>query len=431
MDREFSLYELNIMIGGAIKEAFPTQYKVTAEISELNNHSSGHCYLELVQKNEAGQTVAKARGMIWASTYRQLRPYFEQTTGQQFRAGIKVLVTVSVTFHPMFHYSLNITDIDPTFTIGDMARRRAEIIKQLTAEGVIDDNKKLEWSDTPRRIAVISSATAAGYGDFINQLHNNAQGFKLYTSLFATIMQGDQSETSVIKSLDRVFENADCFDCVVIIRGGGATSELNCFDSYKLAQHITQFPIPVVVGIGHERDETVLDYVANTRVKTPTAAAEMLIGRMQIARDRGNEIKDAIASAVNNRLSFEGERLNVYKERIPNYISNTLNREMKSLLTTSNRLSYTTGQIITRESVKLSPIASIIKSALQRNIEREEAKLNLIKSKIELTSPESILKRGYSLTVKDGVVIKGVNDISQGDSISIIFADGEKSATID
>lgn len=252
----------------------------TGELSDVRSNTTGHCYLEFVQKDpRSNNLVAKARGMIWSNIYRLLKPYFEETTGQLFASGIKVLVKVTVQFHELYGYSLTVLDIDPAYTLGDMARRRREILMQLEEEGVLTLNKELEMPVLPQRIAVISSATAAGYGDFCHQLQHNSGGFFFYTELFPALMQGNQVEESVLAALDRINDRVNEFDVVVIIRGGGATSDLSGFDTYLLAAACAQFPLPVITGIGHERDDTVLDSVAHTRVKTPTAAAELLIHR--------------------------------------------------------------------------------------------------------------------------------------------------------
>lgn len=426
MENEITLYQLNMMVSAAVTDAFPGRFKVSAEISEQREHSSGHCYLELIQKDPSGgQTIARARANIWASTYRTLRPYFEQATGRKLQAGVKVLVTASVSFHPNYHYSLTIWDIDPTYTIGDMARRRAEIIKRLTDDGIIDDNKKTEWNLLPRRIAIISSPSAAGYGDFMNQLHGNARGYRFYTALFAAAMQGDASESSIIGALERIFEAQDNFDCVVIIRGGGATSELNCFDSYPLAQSVAQFPLPVIVGIGHERDETVLDYVANTRVKTPTAAAEKLIEKVQEAEERCTMLKEEVIATVTDRMQSEKERIALLKERIPNAVIRKITREENRALQIKNRILYGIQQNISRQRLMLANRAAMIKSGAVRGIEREKNKIELIRNKIELSSPDNILKRGYSITTRNGYPVKSAGQISEGDEIETILIDGK------
>lgn len=426
MENEITLYQLNMMISAAVTEAFPGRFKVSAEISEQREHSSGHCYLELIQKDPAnGQTVARARANIWANTYRTLRPHFEKATGRKLQAGVKVLVTASVSFHPNYHYSLTIWDIDPTYTIGDMARRRAEIIKRLTDDGIIDDNKKTVWDLLPRRVAVISSPSAAGYGDFMNQLHGNARGYKFYTALFAAAMQGDASEASIIGAMERIFNAHEMFDCVVIIRGGGATSELNCFDSYPLAQSVAQCPLPVIVGIGHDRDETVLDYVANTRVKTPTAAAEKLIEKMQEAEERCSALKEEVIATVTGRMQGEKERVALLKERIPNAVMRRINREENRAMQIKNRIIYGIQQNISHSRLTLATFRATVKSGAGRVIEREKNRVELIRNMIELSSPDNILKRGYSITTVNGLPIRSAGQVSAGDEIETILIDGK------
>ena len=281
-----SLYDLNVLVRRSLEQCLPDTYWIQAELSDVRTNSTGHCYLEFVQKDaRSNSLIAKARGTIWSNVFRLLKPYFEEATGQAFVSGIKVLVQVTVSFHELYGYSLTVQDIDPTYTLGDMARRRKEILKQLEEEGVLLLNKELDIPRLPQRVAVISSSTAAGYGDFCHQLKNNPGGFYFYTELFPALMQGDRVEESVLVALDKINSRLESFDVVVIIRGGGATSDLSGFDTYLLAAACAQFPLPVITGIGHERDDTVLDSVAHTRVKTPTAAAEFLIGCMNDAAE--------------------------------------------------------------------------------------------------------------------------------------------------
>jgi len=267
MVNKLTLSELNERIRDALLEAFPGMVWVIAEVSELKENRSGHCYLELVEK-EGNEIVARSRATIWSYTYRMLKPYFETTTGQLFTQGIKILVQASVEYHPAYGLSLNIKDIDPTYTVGDMALQRKEIIDRLQKEGVFDMNRELNLPLVPQKIAVISSATAAGYQDFMNQLESNEYGFVFYTRLFEAFMQGAEAVPSIIRALERIFQYEDFFDAVVIIRGGGATADLSSFDNYELAINITQFPLPVITGIGHEKDDTIIDLVAHTRLKT-------------------------------------------------------------------------------------------------------------------------------------------------------------------
>jgi exodeoxyribonuclease VII large subunit len=274
MNGMMKLSELNGMVRQVLTEAFPTKLWVVAEISELKTQRSGHCYLVLIEKDTfTDKVVAQARATIWSYIYRILKPYFETTTGQVLIEGLKVLVQVTVEFHELYGYSLNIQDIDPTYTLGDLARRKTDIINKLTREGVIDMNKGLDFPLVPQRIAVISSETAAGYQDFTNHLNTNQGGYVFYTKLFSALMQGPQTEVSVIRALERIYEYEDLFDVVVIIRGGGSQFDLSCFDNYNIAFHVAQFPLPVITGIGHEKDNSVVDLVAHTRLKTPTAVA--------------------------------------------------------------------------------------------------------------------------------------------------------------
>ena len=298
-----SLYELNALVRRSLEQCLPDAYWIQAELSDVRTNSTGHCYLEFVQKDvRSNSLIAKARGTIWSNVFRLLKPYFEEATGQAFVSGIKVLVQVTVSFHELYGYSLTVQDIDPTYTLGDMARRRKEILKQLEEEGVLTLNKELRMPRLPQRIAVVSSPTAAGYGDFCHQLQNNPGGFYFYTELFPALMQGDRVEESVLSALDKINSRSDSFDVVVIIRGGGATSDLSGFDTYLLAAACAQFPLPVITGIGHERDDTVLDSVAHTRVKTPTAAAEFLIDCMNEAADELESLAARLCDGVRNLL---------------------------------------------------------------------------------------------------------------------------------
>lgn len=314
-----SLYDLNALVRRSLEQCLPDEYWVQAELSEVRTHpATGHCYVEFVQKDPRGNNlVAKARGVIWSNVFRLLRPYFEESTGQAFEAGIKVLVQVSVSFHELYGFNLTVHDIDPTYTLGDMARRRREILKQLEDEGVLTLNKELPMPVLPRRVAVISSPTAAGYGDFRHQLEHNPRGYAFQVTLFAAAMQGDRVEASILEALDAINSRVEQFDVVVIIRGGGATSDLSCFDTYLLAAACAQFPLPIITGIGHERDDTVLDSVAHVRVKTPTAAAEYLIARMDEAADRLNDLVVRLHEGVTARLEQERRCLYQCRNRIP------------------------------------------------------------------------------------------------------------------
>lgn len=305
-----TLYELNNLVRGVLESRLKDEYWLQAELSEVREAYNGHCYVEFVQKDTAGRNlIAKARGAIWAGTYRLLAPMFERETGQRLVPGLKVLVRVSVTFHELYGYSLTVSDIDPAYTLGDIARRRKEILAQLAAEGILNDNKELRLPLLANRIAVISSATAAGYGDFCNQLLRNDYGLRFTVRLFPAVMQGERVEASVLAAMDAVMAECDAWDAVVIIRGGGAVSDLSGFDTYLLAAACAQFPLPVITGIGHERDETVLDAVAHTRVKTPTAAAAFLIAHQVETASVLDGLARRISQAARWRMEREQNRL--------------------------------------------------------------------------------------------------------------------------
>lgn len=404
-----SLLELNSLVRRSLEQCLPDEYWVQAELSDVRTNSTGHCYLEFIQKDpRSNALVAKARGTIWANVYRLLKPYFEEATGQAFVSGIKVLVQVTVSFHELYGYSLTVQDIDPTYTLGDMARRRREILKQLEEEGVLTLNKELEMPALPRRIAVISSPTAAGYGDFCHQLQHNPRGFFFYTELFPALMQGDRVEESVLSALDAILNRQEEFDVVVIIRGGGATSDLSGFDTYLLAASCAQFPLPIITGIGHERDDTVLDSVAHTRVKTPTAAAEYLISCMELAADELEVLANRLHNSVRTRLTEEQRRLNTYRNRIPSAVVRRISDAKLSLLTAQRDISQ----------------------AVSTSLSRQRHRLELLQQRLADASPEKMLARGYSITLKDGKAVKNAALLKDNDELLTRFYKGEVTSII-
>lgn len=408
-EASLSLLELNALVRRSLEQCLPDAYWVQAELSDVRSNASGHCYLEFVQKDPRGNNlIAKARGTIWANVYRLLKPYFEEATGQLFTSGIKVLVKVTVAFHELYGYSLTVQDIDPTYTLGDMARRRREILMQLEEEGVLTLNKELDLPELPQRIAVISSPTAAGYGDFSHQLQHNGQGFFFYTELFPALMQGSQVEESVLAALDRVLARLHEFDVVVIIRGGGATSDLSGFDTYLLAAACAQFPLPIITGIGHERDDTVLDAVAHTRVKTPTAAAELLINRMEVAATRLQDLTDRLYAGVLYRLEQERKKLSAYTTRIPSQVVHRLAGARMQLQTLKMSLLHGAGSLLARK----------------------KHRLELLQIRVADASPDKLLKRGYSLTLKDGKVVRDAAALHEGDELTTRFHNGEVTSIV-
>ena len=426
----YSLLELNTALRAAVDKAFPDKYWVCAEVSELHVNAAGHCYLELIEKNARGATVARQRAMIWAPVFRLLKPYFEQETGFAFSAGIKVLVQVSVAFHELYGMSLVIGDINPTYTLGDAARRRAEILRRLVDEGVIDMNRELALPIVPQRIAVISSGTAAGYGDFIDQLQNNPYRYVFYPVLFPAVMQSERTESSVIEALNRIYAAIDHFDCVVIIRGGGATSDLGSFDSYPLAANVAQFPLPVVVGIGHDRDETVLDHVAAVRVKTPTAAAEWLVARVHETELRIEALRREAAEAVEACLSRETTRLQQVVSMLPLAVTRRLHAEQSRLLAAVATVERGSHERISQEKSRLSLLTHLIPERISSRLHHEAQRLDSLQQRINLLSPDALLSRGYSLVLKEGKVVRSVADLAAGDATTLLLADGEASATI-
>lgn len=419
-----SLLELNGLVRAGIRACLPGEYWVQAELSDVRSNYSGHCYLEFVQKDtRSNALVAKARGIIWSNVYSRLRGYFERETGQAFVSGIKVLVKVTVDFHEQYGYSLTVVDIDPTYTLGDMARRRKEILLRLQQEGVLTLNKELEVAVPAQRVAVISSATAAGYGDFCNQLLNNEFGFVFYPKLFPAVMQGDKVESSIIAALNRIYKQVERWDVVVIIRGGGATSDLSGFDTYDLAANCAQFPLPIITGIGHERDDTVLDMVSHTRVKTPTAAAEYLIGNLRSTAERLEECADILSHVIPDRLQREKERLDRWITRIPSQVQMRLQKEAFLQERFSNRIKMAWKNRLMREEYRLQLFPRMATAATTR-LQREKHRLELMEQQVKAASPELLLKKGYSITLRNGRVVTDSTLLQPGDEIETRVAQG-------
>ena len=399
-----SLYELNRLIRITLREGMPDTYWVQAELSEVREAYNGHCYIELVQKAERGNTLlAKARGNIWANVYKMLKPYFESSTGQAFTAGIKVLLQVSVEYHEQYGLSLTVHDIDPTYTLGDMARRRKEILQQLDEEGVLTLNKELPMPMLPQRVAVISAAGAAGYGDFCDQLVGNPYGFVFYPKLFPAVMQGDRVEETIIAALDSIAASREMWDVVVIIRGGGATSDLSGFDTYALAANCAQFPLPIITGIGHERDDTVLDMVAHTRVKTPTAAAEHLVAALVDAASGLDALTGSLTTGITNRIHREERRVEQIAQRLPALFS----------VMHANGLH------------RIEQLEARMSTALQHTLVVQKHRLELMEKVIEGASPMQILQRGYSITRCGGRVVRNAADLPEGSVLTTELAEGE------
>ncbi len=406
----FSLQELNIQVKESIKHAFSSPVWIRAEISELHENATGHGYFELIEKDEdTDNLLAKGKANCWASTFRMLKPYFESTTGEQLKVGLKILVLCSVEFHELYGISLNIKDIDPSYTLGDMALKRLETIKLLKEDGVFNMNKEIPLSKTPQRIAVISSETAAGYGDFIDQLMNNAEGFSFYTKLFPSIMQGEQSVDSIIKALDLVYSHQEKFDAVVIIRGGGATADLSTFDNYDLAFNCTQFPLPIITGIGHQRDESILDLVAHTAAKTPTAVAEFLLFCMNDTSQYLLDMQATIINFVEGKLQQETNRLHQLSVQFPAIVN----------------------EIVYKQKLKISLQGQGIKNAALSLLKEKRTDVLMKEKELILSSPEVLLSKGYSLTSKNNKIVKSITQLKKGDKITTQLKDGDVQSIVE
>ena len=400
ISKRFSLFELNRLVRETIECEMPNEYWVEAELSECRE-LRGHCYMELIEKDEQTATpIAKASAKCWASKWILVRPYFERTTGQRLVAGMKVLLKVYPQFHEAFGFSWIVTDIDPTYTLGDMARKRQEIIRQLKEEGVFDLQKELTLPLFCQRIAVISSETAAGYGDFCNQLADNPYGFQFQTQLFPAIMQGEGVEQSIINALERIYDQP--FDCVVIIRGGGATSDMSGFDTLALAEHVANFPLPIITGIGHDRDESILDMVSHTRVKTPTAAAALLIDHLKEVLDTVNNAQNSITRLVQQKLSTLSTQLSSVSEAIPRLFS----------------------IVKTRQEAKIDALQQRLPMLIERRFLAENHRLQLMEEKLKALDPQLLLKRGYSITLHKGRAVKDATTLKAGDEIETRLAQG-------
>lgn len=426
-----SLVEFNRRIGGLLHDASVQRCWVVAETSDVRQ-SGGHCYLELVQKDaQTGQTLARMRGIVWASVYARLRCEFERATGQPFASGMNVMVEVSANFHEQYGLSVVITGINPTYTLGDMARQRLEILNRLRSEGIIDMNKQLPWADVAQRVAVVSAAGAAGYGDFMNQLHNNPSGIKFYTCLFPAVMQGQSTVPSVIAALERINEYAGLFDCVVIIRGGGSTSDLNSFDNYDLAANIAQFPLPVICGIGHDRDNTVVDSVASVRVKTPTAAAEWLLDRAQSALEHVNALTDLVVDTATQMLSGARQQLAYFTSGIPLMADNIVVRHRARLQQIAAAIPVVAARRIDGAGKDLAFASQRLAMAARQCVANERQRVTGLEKQVELLSPDRVLRRGYSLTLRDGHVVTSASSLRAGDSLVTRFADGERTSVVE
>lgn len=423
--RHLSLYELNSLVRDVLAVSLPESYWVEAELSEAREAYGGHCYLELIQKDSLSNTpVAKAHAACWRTRWMTVRPKFERVTGQRIHAGMKVLLRVHAQFHENYGFTWIVDDIDPNYTMGDMARKRMEIVNTLKAEGVFDLQKELSLPMFCQRIAVISSATAAGYGDFCNQLEDNPYCLRFHTRLFPAMMQGEGVEQSVIAALDAINGEWEQWDCVAIIRGGGATSDMSGFDTLALAENVANFPLPVITGIGHDRDESVLDMISFRRVKTPTAAAAFLVDHLSDTYARVVNARETVVNCVKRRLQMERMRLDKLSANIPTLFSLVKTRQGAYLDRLMNRLVSGMQRRVQQADRRLDSLSRNIPSAMERRMTKESHRLQLLSQRIKAQDPELLLKRGYSITLKDGKSVRSAEQLKPGDIIETRLAEG-------
>lgn len=401
---------------------------VTAETSDVRR--SGHCYLELVEKDPlTGTPLARVRATIWRSMLPRIDAIFAGATGNILGSGMKVMVKLTASFHPAYGLSANITDIDPAYTLGDLVRLRREIIARLRKEGIIDLNRELQWPEVALRIAVISAPGAAGYGDFVHQLLTNTSCLNFRVRLFPALMQGATAASSIIEALEAIAAEEERWDGVVIIRGGGATSDLAAFDNYDLAANIAQFPLPIIIGIGHERDVTVLDEVANMRVKTPTAAAEWLIGRGEAVLARLEQLAGQIYLSASEILTGSREQLARIEATLPHLPGVAIQNARKRLDHLTMVMTQTTTTCLRPEMSRLDVMTERLSTSVSTLIERQRVRLDKMESLVKVLSPEATLARGYSITRVNGHAVSSADEIHPGDTLLTTLSDGSVVST--
>ncbi len=413
MSLSFTLSQLNHLIKQSISSDFPETCWLLAEINQISVNYSGHCYIEFIEKQPSTDKIlAKNKATIWAKSYKQIKARFEEQTGETLKVGIKIMVSVTVEFHEIYGLSLNIQDIDPAYTIGDMEQRKQKIIHQLENEGIFELNKELYFPNIPKNIAIISSPTAAGYEDFVNQIQNNAYGFVFNLKLFAAIMQGNEAENSIIQAMEKIYSYDDLFDIVVIIRGGGSKSDLLYFDSYTLASNICQYPIPIVTGIGHERDTSIADMVANTSKKTPTAVAEFIIAKFIDIDNMLNELENRIINSAKTTLSKNNKKLEILTINLLNATQNFMTRrqtEMANLLTKTKTAVH---NLTNNKKKNLTLLEYKIRSETEKYLIKQKNNIAMIEKFVEYNDHKNILKKGYSITRYKNIALKDAADLN-------------------
>jgi exodeoxyribonuclease VII large subunit len=450
MEDSRSLSSLILSVKNSLEERFPLPVWLVAEISEMNINRSGHCYLELIEKDIlSDKIIAKARATIWAFAFRMIRPYFETSTGETLRSGLKVLLKVSVEFHEVYGFSLNVSDIDPQYTLGDLAMKRTRIIQQLQDDGVFEMNKLLAFPKVPQRIAVVSSETAAGYGDFQQQLQANTHNFAFKTRLFPAVMQGNNAPESIITAFERVYESIADFDVVVLLRGGGSKSDLSCFDDYELSYYITQFPLPVLTGIGHERDDSVCDLVAHTRLKTPTAVAEFLIQRLLDFKQQLDYYFDSVVNHFDEQMEKHKQQLSNSLQQLNHISREQISWNQQKLLVIQSGVQNAAKQYFHDKNILVRHLSSDFKRLAKNGLTHESDNfvrhsirlkkwlnnyfhsktehLHFLEEKNHWANPQHQFDRGFSLIKQAGKIISDPSLIKSGEPIELQMAKGSVS----
>lgn len=404
-----SLYELTAGIRQAIADMQISTW-VIAEISEINSNRSGHVYLDLIEKSSiSGNVIAKLRATIWCSCAQRILPKFEVETGQSLRSGMKGMFFVTVGFHEVYGLSANISAINSEFTLGDIERQRRETIMRLEQEGVIDMNKSLQLPTVLKHIAIISAETAAGYGDFCKQIENNVYGFNLSLKLYPAQMQGIGADNSIMEALDRIINEPKHPDAVVIIRGGGSRSDLACFDSYELAFYVANYPLPILTGIGHERDNSVVDIVAHTRLKTPTAVAEFIIGHNVEFLNLLDALSEKIITLARSFYELRNTKVEALFLSLRTSVNSIMHSYSERLTQMTNTIALTSNNIVSQRLMQLDSIEQIIKAH----------------------DPRDLLKKGYSLTMINGKTLRSAKEVNAGDKIQTLLSDGVVSSIVE
>lgn len=405
--QQYSLSEFNTHIKKVLSQNMESTYWIMAEIGQISVAARGHCYMELVEKDD--QFIkAKIRANIWASKFAPMHEWFQSVTGTTLKEGMKILLNGSLTYHEVYGMSLNINDIDATFTLGEREKKKRETLLRLESEGILDMNTSLELPHIVQRFAIISSETAAGYGDFVNQFDNNAYGYVAKYSLYPAVMQGDQAPESIINSLVNIYEREDEYDAVILIRGGGSQIDLDCFDDYNLCAHLAQFPLPIITGIGHERDQSIADEAAHTNLKTPTSVADFLLERMSQYEATMQATKDDIHRSAQMLLRQHSENVQ------------TLNHQMVSSVQRSLQSQF----------FRIEQLAQRIEEAPVRILKQEQMKIDGLRKLVTASDPTTLFNKGYTLTKLNGKALKDQSP-KKGDNLETISSDFMIQSTVE